>query len=137
MPTKSSKTKPSKKGGASATTASTTNQPADTQGRPVDRNHVSLVGRLAITPDVRVFASGTSHARLLVTTRIQTDRPRTDVVPVTVWNPDSGICEADRGEIVAVTGNVQRRFWTSEEGRRSRVEVVAHTVELLGQFEEE
>ena len=104
--------------------------------RPADRNVVSLIGQLATAPDVRTFSSGSIVARLLVTTRIETDRPRTDVVPVTVWSPSPAVAEASRGDIVQVGGTVQRRFWTETEGRRSRVEVVADDVEVLGRFEE-
>ena len=102
-------------------------------GRPDDTNQVSLVGRLATAPDVRSFASGASLARLLVTTRLKTDRPRTDVVPVTLWDPPEAVKQVERGELVEVVGSVQRRFWSDGEGRKSRIEVVASSVALLGQ----
>ena len=69
-----------------------------------DRNSVVLVGRLATAPDIRSFASGTSLARLLVTVRSNNHRPRTDVLPVTVWEPDGFIRNAGRGTRVSVEG---------------------------------
>ena len=95
-----------------------------------DRNVVELVGRMATAPDIRTFASGTSLARLLVTVRTHEDRPRTDVVPVTVWDPDGSVQGAERGDGVTIGGTVQRRFWTDDTGRRSRIEVVASSVEV-------
>ena len=94
------------------------------------RNVVELVGRLATAPDIRTFASGTSLARLLVTVRTHKDRPRTDVMPVTVWDPDGSVQGAERGDGVTIGGTVQRRFWTDYTGRRSRIEVVVSSVEV-------
>ena len=96
-----------------------------------DRNVVSLSGHLATAPDVRSFASGAHLARLLVTVRTQTDRPRTDVIPVTVWSPDEHVSSAERGARVIIDATVQRRFWTDDGERRSRVEVVATSVEVV------
>ena len=68
---------------------------------------------------------------MLVTTR--SDRPRrVDVIPVTLWDPtDDQIAKLNgRGQRVWVTAAVQRRFWAGPEGRTSRIEIVAHTIEL-------
>ena len=96
---------------------------------PGDRNEVVLRGTLATAPEHRTFGSGASLARLLVTVRLRSPS-RTDVLPVTVWEPDPELLSAVRGVPVEVTGQVHRRFWTDAEGRHSRVEVVAATVEL-------
>ena len=94
-----------------------------------DGNEAILVGRLATAPEHRTFGSGASLARLLVTVRL-TAPSRTDVIPVTVWEPGVGLTTATRGTPVKVEGQMHRRFWTDAEGRHSRVELVAHTVEL-------
>ena len=94
-----------------------------------DRNEAVLVGSLATAPEHRTFGSGASLARLLVTVRLHSPS-RTDVIPVTVWEPDRDIIGSTRGRRVKVTGQVHRRFWTDAEGRHSRVELVAHEVEL-------
>lgn len=95
----------------------------------VDRNEVFLSGKLAASPEHRTFGSGASLARLLVTVRLPSPS-RTDVLPVTVWEPDSALVGAGRGTPVEIVGQVHRRFWTDSEGRHSRVEVVASAVEL-------
>ena len=108
-----------------------TDKAANTEdtGRP-DRNEVVLRGVLTTAPEHRVFGSGASLARLLVTIRLSVPRTRTDVIPVTVWEPDDAVIKAERGTPIEVIGQVHRRFWTDAEGRHSRVEVVATTVEL-------
>jgi single-stranded DNA-binding protein len=99
----------------------------------MDVNVVVISGRLAATPEVRSFESGARLIRYLVTTRSEAPRRRIDVVPVTLWNPDDDlIVEAAVGQSVWIAGSVQRRFWAAAEGRRSRLEVVAQSVELHG-----
>ena len=105
-----------------------TTAPADDVAKP-DRNEVILRGRLATAPEHRTFGSGASLARLLVTVRL-TAPSRTDVIPVTVWEPDPDLVKAIRGVPVEIAGQVHRRFWTDAEGRHSRVEVVAASVEI-------
>ena len=102
-----------------------------------DRNSVVLVGRLATAPDIRSFASGTSLARLLVTVRSNNHRPRTDVLPVTVWEPDDFIRKAGRGTRVSVEGTAQRRFWNDGGARRSRMEIVATAIDVAIEGDDE
>lgn len=94
------------------------------------RNQVAISGALAAVPEHRLFGSGASVARLLVTVRIEEPRPRTDVIPVTVWEPAQAVLDSVRGTRVDVVGQVHRRFWTDAEGRHSRVELVAVTVDV-------
>lgn len=98
----------------------------------MDMNVVVLSGRLAAPPELRAFESGSQLLRSLVTVRSNSPRRRVDVVPVTLWDPakDHEIIEAAAGNSVWVVGTVQRRFWSSGEQRRSRLEVVAHHIEL-------
>ena len=98
--------------------------------RGLGRNQVALSGALAAVPEHRMFGSGAGMARLLVTVRIEVPRPRTDVIPVTVWEPAQAVLDAVRGTPVDVVGQVHRRFWTDAEGRHSRVELVAVTVDI-------
>jgi single-stranded DNA-binding protein len=96
-------------------------------------NIVVLAGQLAVEPELRVFDSGSSLLRLLVTTRSTEPRRRVDVIPVVLWDPDAATVASlsdSIGKGVWVAGSVQRRFWTAPDGKASRVEVVAHVVEL-------
>ena len=103
----------------------------------MDCNVVVLAGRLATEPEIRSFPSGARLVRLLVTVRTDGPRRRVDVVPITWWDPppDLGGIDAVRGARVWVVGSVQRRFWSTEGDKRSRVEIVA--MEVRGRAEEE
>jgi single-stranded DNA-binding protein len=96
----------------------------------MDLNLTVLCGRLAVDGELRVFDSGTRLIRYLVTVRTDHPRRRVDVVPVTWWDPPEELVDepGEKGQRVWICGSVQRRFWESPEGRRSRVEVVAEQV---------
>lgn len=96
----------------------------------MDLNLTVLCGRLATDPEIREFDSGARLIRYLVTVRVDYPRKRTDVIPVTIWDPSDELVEepGSRGERVWVCGAVQRRYWEGSDGRRSRVEVVAEQV---------
>lgn len=96
----------------------------------MDVNLVVLSGRLAAPPELRVFESGLRLARYLLTVRTDEPRSRVDVVPVTQWEPCDPELEPElqAGQRVWVAGSVQRRFWSNQDGRRSRLEIVAEQV---------
>jgi single-strand DNA-binding protein len=98
----------------------------------MDLNLVVLAGRLAAPPELRVFSGGSRLLRYLVTIRRDEPRRRVDVVPVTLWDPndDQVTRLPGKGDRVWVAGSVQRRFWESPEGRRSRLEVIADQVQV-------
>ncbi len=97
-------------------------------------NLVVVCGRVAAEPEHRRFESGTDLIRLLITTRTDTPTRRIDVLPVTIWDPDPVLLEDGPrvGEVVWVSGRVQRRFWDDAAGRRSRLEIVAEHVSRRG-----
>jgi len=97
----------------------------------MDLNIIVIAGRLAADPELTTFASGARLLRLLVTVRSQEPRRRIDVLPVVMWDPTDAtpIDELTRGSGVWVAGSVQRRFWSADAGRTSRVEIVAHDVQ--------
>ena len=97
----------------------------------MDLNLIVIAGRLAAEPELTTFSSGARLLRLLVTVRSQEPRRRIDVLPVVMWDPpdDGHLGELTRGMGVWVAGSVQRRFWSAEAGRTSRVEIVAHEVQ--------
>lgn len=98
----------------------------------MDLNLIVLCGRLAVEPELKEFDSGSRLVRLLVTVRSDEPRRRVDVVPVTLWDPPQDLLEdmPEKGRRIWVCGSVQRRFWESPEGRKSRLEVVAEQVHL-------
>jgi single-stranded DNA-binding protein len=98
----------------------------------MDLNLIVIAGRLAAEPELTTFASGARLLRLLVTVRSQEPRRRIDVLPVVMWDPSDDILpdEPLRGVAVWVAGSVQRRFWSADAGRTSRVEIVAHDIQV-------
>lgn len=98
----------------------------------MDLNLVVLCGRIATEPEVRRFDSGTRLIRYLITVRAESPRRRVDVVPVVLWDPtdEQAGDPGASGRRIWVCGSVQRRFWESPDGRRSRLEIVAEQVNL-------
>lgn len=96
----------------------------------MDLNLVVLSGRLAAPPELRTFDSGARLVRYLVTCRSAEPRQRVDVLPVTLWDPPSLAEQASLppGTPIWVAGTAQRRFWSEEDGRRSRLEIIADQV---------
>jgi single-stranded DNA-binding protein len=97
----------------------------------MDLNIVVIAGTLSAPPEIRTFESGAKLARYLVTVRSTEPRKRVDVIPVVQWDPpdDGPADQLDRGDRVWVVATVQRRFWTATDGRRSRLEVIAHHIQ--------
>jgi single-stranded DNA-binding protein len=93
-------------------------------------NLVVLAGRVAADPEVRELDSGARLLRLLVTVKREEPTRRIDVVPVTYWDPPQSLVDHPprRRESVWLTGELQRRYWESPDGRRSRLELVAHRI---------
>ena len=100
----------------------------------MDLNLAVLAGRLAVEPELREFDSGARYLRFLITVRSEEPRKRVDVLPVTLWDPPHELVGAmlQPGRRVWAAGAVQRRFWESPDGRRSRLEVVAEHVAVIG-----
>jgi single-stranded DNA-binding protein len=98
----------------------------------MDLNLIVLCGRLAVDPEMVVLDSGRRLMRLLVTVHSVEPIRRVDVVPVTWWDPPLELLDKMpiKGQRIWVCGSVQRRFWESPDGRRSRLEVVAEQVHL-------
>ena len=99
----------------------------------MDLNMVVINGRLAAAPEHRILESGSRMARLLVAVRSEEPHNRLDVLPVVWWEPEEEFMAAppDVGSRVWITGSVQRRYWESADGRRSKIEVVAVHVAAL------
>ncbi len=96
----------------------------------MDLNLIVLCGRLAVDAELRVFDSGAKLIRYLVRVKVDYPRSRIDVVPVTLWDPLDDLVDEPglKGQRIWVCGSVQRRYWESPDGRRSRVEVMAEQV---------
>lgn len=98
----------------------------------MDLNLVVLAGRLAAPPEITSTVAGRRLVRYLVTVTSKRPKRRVDVLPVTQWADQAGVDEdcAVPGRRIWVAGAAQRRFWDAEPGRRSRLEIVAHQIEI-------
>lgn len=102
-------------------------------------NLVVLAGRLAAPPESRPAADGAAHHRYLVTVVSERPRRRVDVLAVTQLVPQGEAAPPDAlpGRRLFVAASVHRRFWDAEPGRRSRLELVAHHIEVLDDDDED
>jgi single-strand DNA-binding protein len=97
-------------------------------------NSVNLIGRLTRDPDKRVTPKGTDVSVM----RLAIERPGegSDYVTVTAFGKLAASCNQylAKGRQVSVQGRLSHSEWKTESGeRRERHEVVAATVEFLGQ----
>jgi single-strand DNA-binding protein len=96
-------------------------------------NIVALIGNLATDPELR----HTSTGRAVCTFRIAVSRvgpDQADFFTVVAWERQAEVCQEYLriGRRVAVEGRVHQSSWEHEGERRSRVEIIAHRVQMLG-----
>ncbi len=104
-----------------------------------DMNMVVLVGRLTRDPEMRYTSAGTAVCRfsLAVNRRKRSGDSWSDEVSyfdVTVWGRQAETLNnyLVKGKQVAVNGELRQSRWEQDGQKRSRVEVVANNVQLLG-----
>ncbi len=106
----------------------------ETQQRGLDLNLVVLCGRVATEPELRMFESGASLLRILMTIRTLQPQARIDLIPVIVWDPPDELANGSiaTGDRIWVSGMLRRRFWTDadSDNKRSRIEVIGQQVTL-------
>ena len=105
-------------------------------------NRVILTGNLTADPELSTLPSGTSvcRLRLAVNRRYKdqssgewTEKP--NYFDIKVWGAQGENCAQylSKGRPVAVDGRLEWSEWESQDGgKRSKVEVVADTVQFLG-----
>lgn len=104
-----------------------------------DLNHVVLIGRLTRDAELKYLASGTAVCKfaLAVNRRVKKGDQWTEeasFIDVTAWGKTGeGIAKyLLKGKQVAVDGELRQERWEQDGQKRSRVEVVANSVQLLG-----
>ena len=103
-------------------------------------NKVILMGNLTRDPELRYTPNGTAVATLslAVNRRYKVNdetREETDFFDIVVFGKQAENCSEylQKGRPVLVDGRLQQRRWETDEGqKRSKVEVVAFTVQFLG-----
>jgi single-strand DNA-binding protein len=96
-------------------------------------NIVALVGNLATDPELRTTPGG----KAVCTFRLAVSRAggsEADFFTIVAWERQAEVCKEYLaiGRRIAVSGRLHHSSWDTEDGRRSRVEVIAHNVEMLG-----
>jgi single-strand DNA-binding protein len=108
----------------------------------VNINRIVLTGNLTADPDLRTLPSGTSVCNLRLacnTRRKNTDREWVDkpnYFNVTVWGAqgETAAKYLSKGRPVAIDGRLEWREWETDDGsNRQAVEIIADTVQFLGE----
>lgn len=98
-------------------------------------NKVVIMGRLCAVPELRRTQSGAA----VVSVNVAVDRDfksqdgsrETDFITVVAWQKTAEIVAQyfDKGQMIIVSGRLQMREWTDQEGNRHKtVEVIADSV---------
>lgn len=102
-------------------------------------NRVVIVGNLTRDPELRHIPSGTALCKLgiAVNDRIkQGDEwvEKANFFDVTVWGAQAESCSRylAKGRQVAIDGRLDYQTWEKDGQKRSRVEIIAQSVQFLG-----
>jgi len=103
-------------------------------------NKVILMGNLTRDPELRYTPAGKAVANfaIAVNRRYKVDeqwKEETDFFDIVVFGKQAENCSEylRKGRPVLVDGRLQQRRWETDEGqKRSKIEVVAMTVQFLG-----
>ena len=104
-------------------------------------NKVLLMGNLTRDPELRFTSSGSALAKigLAVNRKYKAGEERKEevcFVDITVWGKQAENCAEylSKGRPVFIEGRLQFSSWETDDGqKRSKLEVVANTVQFLGQ----
>lgn len=93
-------------------------------------NHIDLMGRLTRRPELRTTKSGKHVAGfcMAIDRDFSRDQKETDFVDIVAWGKTGEIAAnyLDKGSLVAVSGRLQIRNWTDQDGNKRRsAEVIA------------
>lgn len=96
-------------------------------------NVVALIGNVAAEPELRHTTGG----RAVCTFRLAVSRPggtEADFFTIVAWERQAEVCNeyVSIGRRIGVEGRLHHSTWEVDGTRRSKVEVIAHRVQLLG-----
>jgi single-strand DNA-binding protein len=101
----------------------------------IDLAKALIIGRLTQDPEIRYTAKGMAVAtiRIAVNHRTRDRAEEASFFDVVAFGKLAETCGEylSKGRAVLVEGRMRERRWDSKEGRRSRLEIVASTVEFL------
>lgn len=97
-------------------------------------NSVNMVGRLCADPELRRTGNGLAVCSYSLAVKRPMVKDVTDFFEIVSWRQSAEYLAqyGHKGDIVAVSGNLQPREWTDKNGAKHKVyEVVTSTVELI------
>ena len=104
-----------------------------------DLNHAVLIGRLVMDAELKFTASGTALCQFSIAVnrrRKSGDKweDEANFFDIVVWGKSGEYLSQylTKGKLVGIDGELNQKRWQQDGQSRSKVEVVAHTVQLLG-----
>ena len=97
-------------------------------------NDINIIGRLIEAPRTAVTQNGTTVTTLRVAVSRRANRGKADYFTVVTWRALAESCESylEKGQQVAVRGEMQSRSYEDEKGKRRWTwEITADEVEFL------
>ena len=98
-------------------------------------NQIVIVGRLTASPELKFSAAGLAIGTFTLAVDRQFSKEKaTDFIPVVTFKAQAENCAKflDKGRLAAVTGRLQIRTYTDQDGtKRKAAEVVADNVKFL------
>lgn len=95
-------------------------------------NLVAMIGNVASEPELRYTHGG----KAVCSFRLAISRPKdddADFFTIVAWERQAEICNEHltKGRRIGVEGRLHHVTWDTDDGKRSKVEVVAHRIQLL------
>lgn len=107
-------------------------------------NELTLVGRLAREPELKITGEGTFFCQITVAVnrsyKNQEGKYDTDFIQCTFWkrNAENIVSFCKKGSLVGVQGRVQTRSYEKQDGTKNYVvEVVGESITFLSKPKEE
>ena len=104
-----------------------------------DTNSVVLVGRLTRESELRFTSGGTAVSRFSIAVnrmKRSGDQREEEVsfIDITVWGKQAEVLNPylTKGRQICVNGELRQSRWEQDGQSRSRIEVVANNIQLLG-----
>ena len=102
-------------------------------------NQVTLIGRIGQDIDLKYLANGmaVTEISLAVSDRRKDKNgeyvEETCWVPVTLWSRSAEVLAeyAGKGSLICIVGRLKLDTWESDQGKRSKMKVVANSMQLL------
>jgi single-strand DNA-binding protein len=117
---------------AQTKSAETKSRSSVTAGDSVSVNQIVLSGRLAAEPLIRDLPSGDRliSFRLTVARNDPASKVQVDTIDCATSRSSliDRIARYETGQVLALEGSLQRRFWRSPTGPASRYQVMVHAV---------